>query len=310
MSPREITRQIHQYAAREGFSASRVARSEFLVSEAPKLEAWLRAGHQGDMSYMERNMDLRLDPSKLVPSAKSVVVLMLNYYQEPLASEPKVSVYAAGRDYHKVIKRKLKSVIRSLKTEIGDFAVRGFVDSAPVLERAWAVRSGLGFVGKNGNLIAPRAGSFFFLATLICDLELEYDAPFATDHCGDCTLCIDACPTQAILPGRVVAGDKCISYYTIETKDSDWQADKPHMDSWLFGCDVCQTVCPWNRFSIPTSEPDFTAKTQLQNWTYDDWNQMTESEFEEVFFDSPLKRKGYEGLRSTLEYLHDNKKAE
>ncbi len=303
MNTAEITQLIKSQSQELGFSACRIAKSEFLESEAPKMESWLRAGHQGEMGYMERNMDLRLDPSLLVPGAKSVVVLMLNYYQESLASEPKVSVYAAGRDYHKVIKKKLKSIIRTLKDKIGDFSVRGFVDSAPVLERAWAVRSGLGFVGKNGNLITPKVGSYFFLATLICDLELEYDAPFVTDHCGDCTLCVDACPTGAILPGKVVAGDKCISYYTIETKNSDWQSEKPNLDGWLFGCDVCQSVCPWNRFGTPTREPDLATKKELQNWGYADWARLSEADFEEVFFDSPLKRKGYEGVMGTLRYL-------
>ncbi len=309
MSKAQNSLRIKSLAEQEGFSMCRMAQSEYLYSEEPKLESWLKKGHHGDMGYMERNMDLRLDPSKLVPGAKSVVVLMYNYFQPSLKSVPYVSIYAAGRDYHKVIKKKLKNIIKTLKAEIGDFAVRGFVDSAPVLERAWAVRSGIGFVGKNGNLIVPKAGSFFFLATLICDLDLEYDTPFITDHCGDCTLCIDACPTQAILPGKIIAGEKCISYFTIETKEDTWQSENPDLQNWLFGCDVCQTVCPWNRFSTPTREADFTPKPALMDYDKDQWAEMTEEHFEEVFFDSPLKRKGYKGVMSTLKYLDNTSKS-
>ncbi len=303
MDASRYTRRIKELALEYDFSGCRLAKSEFLSSEEPKLEEWLRKGYNGDMGYMEKNMDLRLDPSKLVPGAKSVVVFIYNYYQKPLGAEPKVSVYAAGRDYHKVIKKKLKGIIRSLKSEFGDFAVRGFVDSAPVLERAWAVKSGLGFVGKNGNLIAPKAGSFFFIATLICDLELDYDPPFLTDHCGDCTLCIDACPTQAILPGKVISGDKCISYYNIETKDDNWHKEKPQLDNWLFGCDVCQTICPWNRFSVATREEEFTPNKAFHEFDLEDWSRLTPDKFEEIFYDSPLKRKGYEGVQGVLKYL-------
>ncbi len=306
MSAQKHTEELRALALSESFDFCQISQAAYLEEEAPKLEKWLKNKYQGGMDYMERNFDLRLDPRKLVPDAKSVIVLAMNYHTPVQETTPRVSMYASGRDYHKVIKKKLKRIISQLQITVGDFAARGFVDSAPVLERAWAVRSGLGFVGKNGNLIIPRAGSYFFLATIICDLELVYDPPFATDHCGDCTLCIDACPTDAILSGKEIDGSRCISYYSIETKNNEWENENPNLDSWLFGCDICQTVCPWNRFSKDTLVDDFQRKTQLQNWTYADWENLSESEFDAVFQGSPLKRKGYEGIKSTLEYLRRN----
>ncbi len=259
------------------------------------------------MSYMERHFDKRLDPRLLVDGAKTVVSLLLNYFPEKNLQQPdapKISRYAYGKDYHEVIKEKLKEFLEFIRVNIGEVSGRAFTDSAPVLDRAWAAKSGLGWIGKNSNLINSKAGSYFFIAELIIDLELEPDAPML-DYCGTCTRCIDACPTQAIIKPHVVDGSKCISYFTIELKEQIPAVMKGQFDNWAFGCDVCQEVCPWNRFSTPTSEPAFTANEAIINWKQKEWEEITEEVFKKVFSDSPLKRTGYEGLKKNLKFLKE-----
>ena len=314
-TPNQLTernRSIKSMAQRLGFDACGIAQAMPLDEDARRLEQWLLAGHQGSMQYMERHFDLRTDPTKLVPGARSVITLLYNYYpeQHTTPSEVKISKYAYGVDYHHVIRNKLNAFMHEIETEIGAINGRGFVDSAPVLERTWAQRSGLGWVGKNGNLINKQKGSFFFLATLITDLAIEPDQPFATDHCGTCTRCIDACPTEAILPGPVIAGNKCISYFTIELKEKLIPSDMTgKFDGWLFGCDVCQDVCPWNRFSKPTQEPAFTPIPGILNLSTKDWDEMTEEVFRKMFKDSPLKRTGYEGIKRNLRFIQGDTSA-
>ena len=255
---------------------------------------------------MENHFDLRIDPGKLVPGAKSVITLMLNYFPAQLQNEanPQIAKYAFGKDYHEVIREKLKTLLQILQKEIGEINGRGFVDSAPVLERSWAQKTGLGWIGKNGNLINKQSGSFFFIATLITDLELDYDDPFIKDYCGTCTKCIDHCPTDAILPDKVIDGSKCISYFTIELKDALIpEAMKGKFDNWLFGCDTCQDVCPWNRFSKPTAEINFTPIPAVLNFTKNDWEEMTEENFKIIFKDSPLKRSKFAGIKRNLKFL-------
>lgn len=302
----EKSRLLKSLAAQQGFDACGIAKAQPLDEDARRLEQWLINGHQGSMQYLERNFDLRVDPTRLVPGARSVITLLYNYYPATTDSNPeaKISKYAYGKDYHEVIRAKLKSLLRQIEGSIGKIAGRGFVDSAPVLERSWAQRSGLGWIGKNGNLIHKQKGSFLFIATLITDLELEPDAPFATDHCGTCTRCIDACPTQAILPGPIIAGNKCISYFTIELKEKLIPNEmKGKFDNWLFGCDTCQDVCPWNRFSQPTQEPSFQPIAGLLNLSTRDWEEMTEEVFQKMFPDSPLQRTGFEGIKRNLRFL-------
>lgn len=258
------------------------------------------------MGYMENHFDLRIDPRKLVPGAKSVVTLLLNYYPEEKQSpySPKIAKYAYGKDYHEVIRVKLNGLLSDIKENIGEINGRGFVDSAPVLERAWAQKSGLGWVGKNGNLIHKQAGSFFFIASLIIDLELVYDDPFAKDFCGNCSRCIDACPTGAIVEEKIVDGSKCISYYTIELKDAlipDSQQLK--FKDWLFGCDVCQDVCPWNRFSNPTTEKAFSPFPEILNFSTADWEELTEENFKKIFKHSPIKRTKFGGIKRNLSLI-------
>jgi epoxyqueuosine reductase len=314
-TPNQLTernRSIKSMAQRLGFDACGIAQAMPLDEDARRLEQWLLAGHQGSMQYMERHFDLRTDPTKLVPGARSVITLLYNYYpeQHTTQSDLKISKYAYGIDYHYVIRNKLNAFMHEIETEIGAINGRGFVDSAPVLERSWAQRSGLGWVGKNGNLINKQKGSFFFLATLITDLAIEPDQPFATDHCGTCTRCIDACPTEAILPGPVIAGNKCISYFTIELKEKLIPADMTgKFDGWLFGCDVCQDVCPWNRFSKPTQEPAFTPIPGILNLSTKDWDEMSEEVFRKMFKDSPLKRTGYEGIKRNLRFIQGDTSA-
>ncbi len=278
----------------------------FLEEEAPRLEAWLQQGKHGKMAYMENHFDKRLDPRKLVDGAKSVISLGLNYYTESIQTDPdapKISKYAYGTDYHFVIKEKLKYLLEFINEQIGEVGGRAFVDSAPVLDRAWAKKSGLGWIGKNSNLINKNSGSFFFLAELIVDLELEYDIPATKDHCGTCTRCIDACPTDAIVGPYIVDGSRCISYLTIELKDEIPQEFKGKMGNWMFGCDICQDVCPWNRFSTLHNEAAFTPHPSLADLSRSDWEEITEDVFQKVFKNSPVKRTKYSGLKRNIDFL-------
>ena len=289
-----------------GFDYCGIAKAEKLDEDAKRLESWLQQGFQGNMQYMENHFDLRIDPCKLVPGAKSVITLMKNYYpsSQQKNNAPKISKYAYGKDYHEVIKEKLNELIDLVKQEIGDITGRGFVDSAPILERAWAVKSGLGWMGKNGNLINKQSGSFYFIATLIVDIELEYDNPFVKDYCGSCTKCIDSCPTDAILPNKVINGSQCISYFTIELKDAlipDSMNGK--FDNWMFGCDVCQDVCPWNRFSKPHQEINFEPIPEILNLSSSQWEELTEASFKEIFQHSPLKRSKWKGIQRNIKFI-------
>lgn len=296
---------IKAEAARLGFMSCGISKAGFLEQEAPRLEAWLKRGMHGKMSYMENHFDKRLDPTVLVPGAKSVVSLLLNYYPEELQRPDvpyKISKYAYGRDYHFVIKDKLAGLLNSIREEIGEVDGRAFVDSAPVLDKAWAAKSGLGWIGKNSNLLTARTGSFYFIAELIIDLDLEYDHA-TTDHCGTCTACIDACPTQAIVAPYVVDGSKCISYFTIELKEQIPAEFHGSWNDWVFGCDVCQDVCPWNRFSKPHREPLLAANPELISMSSRDWEEITDEAFRRVFKDSPVKRTKIQGLRRNIEFV-------
>ena len=295
---------IKQEAKRLGFDFCGISKAEFLEEEAPRLEAWLNSKMHGKMEYMENHFDKRLNPTLLVDDAKSVVSLLYNYYpkQTQNTEAPKISKYAYGRDYHEIIKEKLNEFLNTLKEKIGDVNGRVFVDSAPVLDKAWAKKSGLGWIGKNANLINKQQGSFFFIAELIIDLDLEYDGPMQ-DYCGTCTRCIDACPTEAIVEPFIVDGSKCISYLTIELKDAIPNEFKNKMDNWAFGCDVCQDVCPWNRFSMPHNEIQFNNQTGLLNLTNDEWYEITEETFSVIFKNSALKRTKYKGLKRNLEFI-------
>lgn len=306
MSITTHTQLIKQFSKQLGFDYCGIAKAERLDEDAKRLEQWLNKGMHGSMQYMENHFELRVDPTKLVPGARSVITLMMNYFPSAEQNEqaPKISKYAYGEDYHEVIRERLKELMKLINEHIGDVNGRGFVDSAPVLERSWAVKSGLGWVGKNGNLISKQSGSFFFIATLICDLELEYDAPFAKDYCGTCTKCIDSCPTDAILPDKVVDGSKCISYFTIELKDAliD-ESMKGKFDKWMFGCDVCQDVCPWNRFSKPHHEQHFNPIPEILNLTTQQWEAMSEETFKKVFKNSPIKRTKFAGIQRNLKFI-------
>ena len=274
--------------------------------DARRLELWLNKGMHGSMKYMENHFDMRIDPQRLVPGAKSVITLLMNYFPSRKQDNrlPRISKYAYGRDYHDVIKNKLIAFLQNIRQKIGEVHGRGFVDSAPVLERSWAQRSGLGWIGKNGNLITKGNGSFFFIATLITDLELEYDDPFIKDYCGTCTRCIDSCPTEAILPDKIVDGSKCISYFTIELKDMSIPAEmNGKFENWLFGCDICQDVCPWNRFSKPTKETEFKPLNEVFNLSLQDWEDLTEESFKKIFKDSPIRRSKFSGIRRNLKFL-------
>lgn len=297
---------IRQCAQSIGFDFCGIAKAEKLDADARRLEAWLSKGMHGSMQYMENHFDLRIDPALLVPGAKSVVTLLMNYYPAQLQGndKPGIAKYAYGKDYHDVIREKLNHLLRLMKEKIGDIAGRGFVDSAPVLERSWAQKSGLGWIGKNGNIINKKSGSFFFIATLIVDIELDYDNPYTKDFCGSCTRCIDHCPTQAILPDKIINGSRCISYFTIELKDALIpESMKGKFDNWMFGCDTCQDVCPWNRFSKPTSETAFTPLPQVLNFTSSQWEELTEENFKTIFRHSPLKRTKYAGIRRNLQFI-------
>jgi epoxyqueuosine reductase len=303
---------IEQEALRLGFMSVGFAKADFLEEDAIRLESFLKNNYHGKMSYLENHFDLRVDPRKLVPNAKSVITLLLNYYpnESQDINSPKIAKYAWGMDYHDVIKEKLKALFAYINQHIGQIDGRGFVDSAPVLERTWANKSGLGWIGKNGNLINKQAGSFFFIATLICDLELEPDPTFKTDHCGTCTRCIDACPTDAIIDNKKIDASKCISYLTIELKDQLIpDAFEGKMDNWLFGCDVCQDVCPWNRFSKPHTEQAFTAHKEILNLSSQEWEALEESTFDTLFKHSPLKRSKWKGLQRNIQFINKTKDA-
>lgn len=294
---------VKEKARALGFDHCGIAKAEELTEDAYRLEQWLQKGMHGNMGYMANYFDKRIDPRKLVEGARSVITLLLNYYppaqQQPDA--PKIAKYAYGADYHEVIRGKLNEFLAELRPFLGDIQGRGFVDSAPVLERSWAQRSGLGWVGKNGNLIHKQAGSFFFIATLIVDVELLYDSPTG-DFCGTCTRCLDACPTGALVSPTVVDGSRCISYYTIELKDALIpSAMEGQFDNWMFGCDICQDVCPWNRFS--TANSTFTPIPEVLNFTTSQWEELTEEEFKRIFRESPLKRSKYAGIRRNLRFL-------
>ena len=306
MSIEKNTRFIKSTAASLGFTYCGIAKAVKLEQDAKRLETWLNKGFHGKMQYMENYFDLRIDPSRLVPGAKSVITLLLNYFpdEQQRRDAPQVSKYAYGRDYHEVIREKLKFFLGLIKENIGEIHGRGFTDSAPVLERTWAQKSGLGWIAKNGNLITKDNGSYFFIATLITDLELEYDDPFIKDYCGTCTRCIDACPTDAILDDKVIDGSRCISYFTIELKEMLIPAEmKGRFENKMFGCDICQDVCPWNKFSTPTRELGFTPLPQVLNFSTDDWEDLTEESFKIIFKDSPLKRSKYAGIKRNLKFI-------
>tara|TARA_R110002051_G_scaffold82365_4_gene146965 strand:+ start:7612 stop:8571 length:960 start_codon:yes stop_codon:yes gene_type:complete len=295
---------IKTEAKRLGFLSCGISKADFLEEEAPRLEKWLHKNMNGEMGYMENHFDKRLDPRLLVEGSKSVISLLLNYYPEKtqIDNTYKISKYAYGQDYHHVIKSKLKELQEFISEEIGEVNGRAFVDSAPVLDKAWAAKSGLGWIGKNSNLLTQGVGSFYFIAELIVDLELEYDHA-VTDHCGTCTACLDACPTQAIVEPYVVDGSKCISYYTIELKNELPMDVKGSFDDWAFGCDICQDVCPWNRFSKPHKEPLFNPNPELLSMTKKDWEEITEDVFQKVFKKSAVKRTKFAGLTRNIDFL-------
>lgn len=305
MSRRDYTQQIKSLATALGFTYCGISKAEFLEDEAPRLTEWLKRGYAGKMTYLENHFDKRLDPTLLVPGAKSVISLLYNYYPaEDLArqEEYKIAKYAYGEDYHHVIKGKLKTFFEKITEQIGEVQGRAFVDSAPVMERAWATRGGAGWIGKNSLLINKNQGSFFFLAELIIDLELEYDGP-VKDYCGTCTACMDACPTDAIPAPYVVDGSKCISYFTIELKEALPSEMKGKFENWIFGCDICQDVCPWNRFSRPHQENAFSPHPDLRHLNKQDWREITEDVFRQVFKHSAVKRTKFEGLKRNIAFL-------
>ena len=309
--PRTRSALIKAKAHELGFLACGVAKADHLVEEAPRLEQWLKAGKHGRMNYMADHCDMRLDPRKLVPGAKSVISLAYNYCTPTKQLDPeapKLSTYAYGRDYHKVVKQRLKPLVEHITDRFGAVELRTFVDSAPVLEKAWAQRAGVGWQGKHTNVIRQGAGSFFFLCEIILDLELEPDAP-ATDHCGTCRRCIDACPTEAITPYGV-DGSRCISYLTIELKEAIPAELAGKMEGWAFGCDICQQVCPWNRFSVPHNEPQFLPRSELMGLTADEWHGITEVVFDRLFEGSAVKRTKYSGLKRNLDVLRGTKRSE
>jgi len=306
MNKSEATRQIKEKAKEMGFMGIAIAKAEHMDEEALRLEHWLNQKNHGEMSYLENYFDKRVDPTKLVPGSKSVISLMYNYYTEakqedPLA--PKLAMYALGRDYHKVVKKKLIELFKWMSESFGEIDGRCFVDSAPVLERDWAKRSGLGWTGKHTLLINQKEGSYFFLCEIICDLDLEYDHPIK-DHCGTCTRCIEACPTDAISEaGYVMDGSKCISYLTIELKNEIPNEFSDQMQNWMFGCDICQQVCPWNKFSKPHGEDKFLPKQELLKMNKRNWEEITEDTFNRIFEGSSVKRTKYQGLKRNISFL-------
>mgnify|MGYP003411814685 FL=1 len=303
----KYTQFIKEESKRLGFLSCGISKAEFLENEAPRLENWLNKNQHGKMSYMENHFDKRLDPTLLVDDAKSVISLLLNYYPSQIQIENsyKISKYAYGQDYHYIIKDKLKELLDSVQSSIGAINGRVFVDCAPVLDKAWAAKSRLGWIGKNSNLITQKIGSFYFIAEIIIDLELEYDHP-TTDHCGSCKACIDACPTQAIVSPYVVDGSKCISYFTIELKEAIPTEFNGKLDDWIFGCDVCQDVCPWNRFSKPHNEPLLEPISDFITFSKNDWDEITEEVFSKTFKNSPLKRSKYEGIKRNIKFVNNS----
>lgn len=290
-----------------GFLGCGITDAGFLEDEAPRLEKWLGKNYHGEMKWMENHMEKRLNPSKLVPGAKSVISLTYNYFpeKERTTSGPKIAKYAYGVDYHYVVKDKMRQLLKLIEDELGNFEARIFVDSAPVMERALAAKAGLGWIGKHSLLLSKEHGSFFFIGQIICDLELEFDRP-TTDHCGTCTACIDACPTDAIVENKVVDSNKCISYLTIEQKDEIPSEFKKQMEDWVFGCDICQDVCPWNRFAKPNNEQAFAPADDILNYSYDEWKQISNSAFKKRFASSPLRRTGYKGFLRNLTFSHNS----
>lgn len=306
MQKDQIKQLIRTKAENIGFLSVGFSKADFLASEEPRLINWLKAEKQGKMSYMENHFDLRLDPRKLVPGAKTVISLAYNYFPDTVQRKDtfQISKYAYGKDYHDVVKAKLRLLVSELQHEIGDIEGRVFVDSAPILEKTWAEKSGVGWLGKNGNLIQPKAGSFFFLAEIICDLGLEPDGPIK-DYCGSCTRCIDACPTDAIEAPYIVNGSKCISYATIELRDADLpELFRGNMNNWVYGCDICQDVCPWNRFSKPHNETGFQAKDEILSFSKEDWLELDELTFQSVFKGSAVKRTKFSGLKRNIDFVN------
>ena len=303
MSIDQNTQLVKQLALQHGFDYCGIAKAQPLDDDAKRLENWLHQGMHGSMKYMENHFDLRVDPTKLVTGAKSVITLLKNYYPST-SSAHKISKYAYGKDYHEVIKSSLKNMMLQMQEKIGAFAGRGFVDSAPVLERSWAQRSGLGWIGRNGNLITKQNGSFFFIATLIVDVDLRYDDPFAKDFCGSCRKCIESCPTEAILPNKTINGSKCISYFTIELKEEIIPEEmKGKFKDWMFGCDICQDVCPWNRFAKQHNENAFQPLPEILNFTTKEWEEISEEAFKKIFKHSPLSRAKYKGIQRNIKFL-------
>ncbi len=299
---------IQSIATQLGFDFCGISKAEKLEDDARRLEKWLQEGMHGTMHYMTQHFEKRVDPTLLVPGAKSVITLLFNYFpsQQQNIGSPKIATYAYGNDYHTVIKQKLQEFFFMMKEKIGDINGRGFVDSAPVLERSWAQKSGLGWIGKNGNLINKQQGSYFFIASLITDVELETDQPIIKDYCGSCTKCIDHCPTEAILPNKVVDGSKCISYFTIELKEALIpNTMKGKFDNWLFGCDTCQQVCPWNRFSQANKEIKFTPLPEILEFSTKDWEELTEENFNLIFKNSPIKRAKFTGIKRNLQFINN-----
>jgi len=303
MDTARATAIVKRLAKEQGFMACGISKADFLEEEATGLEQWLKHGYHGDMKWMENHFDERLDPRKLMPGAKSVISVLLNYFPEESqeAGTPKISKYAYGRDYHKVIRGKLKRMLQGIHEEIGEVHGRGFVDSAPVMDRAWARRSGLGWIGKHSLLLSKKSGSFYFIGELIVDLELDPDGP-STDHCGSCTACMDACPTQAIIAPTVVDSNKCISYLTIEYKKALPSEFQDKMDQWVYGCDTCQDVCPWNRFSKPHQEPDFNLREAIGKNGSQEWEEITHELWEEIMQGSAIRRTGYKGFMRNLNF--------
>jgi len=296
---------VKTIAEQLGFDQCGIAKAVRLDEDAKRLEKWLNQGYHGEMAYMENHFELRIDPVKLVPGAKSVITLLYNYFPKEKQQEgsPKIAKYAFGKDYHEVIREKLHEFLFLLRESLGEIQGRGFVDSAPVLERAWAERSGLGWIGKNGNLINTKKGSFFFIATLITDIELEPDTPLKQDYCGTCNRCVEACPTNAILPEKTLDATKCISYFTIEMKSKELTDElKNKTADWIFGCDICQDVCPWNRFSKPTNEKNFDAIQEVLSFSFKDWKSLNEESFKIIFKDSAIKRTKWEGMLRNITY--------